>query len=162
MPNLILGGIVCFSVPAFILISGSSSIHFSAVIIFANLIGVGVMAITVCFHFAAQFNKLSISTLRKFRKNHFRKSSENISSAHSKKLIRKHLRSMKPLKIKFLHCNYFDRLTPLVFLKLSMRLAIQFTLINKWTITRLSIVKKSNKRLCFYALWNIILPSEYK
>ncbi len=139
MPILIIGGILSSSGAAFILISSSSSIHFSAFLIFANLYGIGVSILFVCFYFAANFNKLSVVTLAKFRKYlvHSRYDTSNFkefalfNEMSKRKLIRKFLRSMRPLKIKFIHGNYFDRLTPLVFFKFSMRLAINLTLINK-------------------------------
>ncbi len=124
--QLILGGIWCFSVSAFVLISKASSIRFSAVLIFSNLMVLGIADILVCFHFAAMFNKMSILTLARFRS-----SLVLVNELYKRKLVRKYLRSMSPLKIKFLHCNYFDRLTPLVFFRFSIRLAIHLTLINQ-------------------------------
>lgn len=139
-PLQILGGIVCLSGSTTILISKFSNTDYSALMIYTNLAMVGCIEILVCLHFAAMFNKTSHSTIALFKRKLllFRvrppigiTTLANFKESSGCLINEKYMRSMIPLKIRFLHSNYFDSLTPLVFFKFSLRLAIQLTLINK-------------------------------
>lgn len=139
-PLQILGGIVCLSGSTTILISKFSNTNYSALIIYSNLAMVGCIEILVCLHFAAMFNKISHSTIALFKRKMllFKVRAPiviatlgNCNEPPRCAIHEKYMRSMVPLKIKFLHSNYFDSLTPLVFFKFSLRLAIHFALISK-------------------------------
>lgn len=143
LPYSILGGVVCTSIPAFVLISKSRQLHFSAALIFTNLILIGINFTLVCLHFPARLNKKSLKTISVLKtkalssmqcfevKSVCGRGNNSITcTACSRKLLRKYLRSMSPLKIRFLHSNFLDRLSPLVFFKFSIRVAIQLTLIK--------------------------------
>lgn len=141
IPFSILGGVMCSCIPGFVLISRSRQLDFSSAFIFVNLILMGVNYLLVCLHFPATLNKTSLKTLSVFKirvlspiqcfevKPVFMWGNYR-TGAGGRKLLRKYWKSMSPLKIRFLHSNYLDRLTPLVFFKLSIRVAIQLTLIK--------------------------------
>lgn len=132
LPVLIIAVIMCLSGSAFVLISISTKIHFTALFIFLNLFIVGVACVFVNFYFSAMLYQISNINLALFKKCFIRVQTLEFSNEFKeRKFARKYIRSLCPLKIRFLHSNYFDRLTPLVLFKFSMRLALQLSLIKK-------------------------------
>ncbi len=137
-PLMVLGAIACFATPAFLLISRIHQIYFGAVSVFVNLLEVGVALTIISFYFAAIFNKISLKTLAKFKKcvvvmHKTSSTMQSVSTEHTRnmKFIRRNLVSLCSLKIRFLHSNYFDQLTPLIFFKFSLRLAINLSLVEQ-------------------------------
>lgn len=143
LPIAIVGSILCFAAPVYIILSKFEQLHFSAVTIFGNLFNISVIIICICFYFPSTLHQMSKRTLHTFKRmscrvisvtnNVNRGTSSAFSRAQHKRyrVLRKYCLSLAPVKIQFLHSNYFDRLTSLVFFKYSTRLAIHFTLIDK-------------------------------
>lgn len=133
-PLLIIAGILCLSGGAFILISLSTQLQFTTVVVFVNVMVLGAGSILVCFYFAALVYKISVQTISLFKCTLLYCGSDLIGNQWMSKNMkfkfsRKFVRSLCPLKVRFLHSNYFESLTPLVLFKFSIRLALQLMLI---------------------------------
>lgn len=129
LPLLIVSGIVCLSIPVFVITTRLDYIDFTAVVVFINLIGISFGLIFGCLKYAANLNKQSLSLIRGFK---CKLLNSELHSDPSKLIIfRKKIRSMYPLKIMYLNSNYLTRITPLVFLKISGRLAVQLVLLDR-------------------------------
>ncbi len=114
IPLLILSAIICLCIPVFVSATRLNQLDFAAIVIFSNLAGICFSLILGCLSFAANTNKQSKSIMLCFKRILIQADVD--SCLGSSKVLKKTVRSLYLLKIRFLHSNYLDRVTHLVFL----------------------------------------------
>lgn len=92
--------------------------------VFGNAVILGTTLLLFCFHFPAQLLGTSAKVLGWLSKQQRFGGDDTL-------LMRKKLKSLKPVRIKFMHSNYFGKLTPFNFFVFFSKVAIKMTLIGR-------------------------------
>lgn len=134
----ILLGIFCFIACSQGLLSHFRELDISARFLLSSAVLWATIIILFCFHFPVKIKLTSRICQRKcktvgadiFRKNcSINRVAKDQNEIYL--LFVKSYKSCAPLKIKFFSSNHFDRLTPLMFFKFSVQMAIKLTLIEE-------------------------------
>lgn len=130
----ILCGLVCSSYSTFVLMTGYSQLHFIEIMIFASSLSLGTILLLLGLHYPSKLLRLSVKTLRILRNAwslNKRRVSINTEYLSECMAIKKSFKSLPTISIKYLQTSRFDKLTPLVLFKFSIRTAINMVLIDK-------------------------------
>lgn len=125
IPLLIWSGIICFSASTFFLVATSDNLNPLAAAVFGNAVIMGATLLLFCFHFPARLISTSRKTLRSLQRE------QELLGGVDMKFGRKSMKSLRPVRIRFLHSNFFDRLTPVNLFIFASKIAIKLTLIKK-------------------------------
>lgn len=125
LPLIIGSGGICLSTSAYFLMSRFSQLNPLAAIVFTNAMLLATCLILLCFHYPATLLIKSRKSIGKLQRDcTYEKCVQRI-------LFRRMIKSLRPVRVKYLHSVYFDRMTPPRLFIVFCRLAMQFTLITE-------------------------------
>lgn len=132
IPLLLFSGIVCFCGSLLILVKHFHQLDVIAVMIFLNAATMSTALLLLCFHFPSVLVCSSSRTLKILSNHadamihrHGNRSSWSRMKLLETRTLKKCVKCLQPLKIRFLHSSYFDRITPFRFFIFSTQTAIK-------------------------------------